>query len=209
MHPGEYGRGPWFRRGPRGGFWLLPLLIGIGLGALFFGGPRGPWLGFDGFGREYGPGYRQQAPQAAPQAGAERAAPQAEQAPAAPDARGHGREWHGFGERRHFAPFFFPFGGLRLIVPLLLIGAGLWLLSGRRRGPRHWGGPGGPGHWGGPGGAQYSHPAGGPQAYQAQPPAPPQQQQGQPYTPPQPAPPSSQEPGAPPEPPATGETRIL
>jgi hypothetical protein len=76
-------------------------------------------------------------------------------------------------------------------VPLALIGAGLWLLSGRRRGP---------GQWSGPVGTQSSHT--GPSAA----PAPPAGQQSS-YTEPS-APPVGQQP-SPTDPPATGDTRIL
>ncbi len=182
MSPHEHGRGPWFRHGRGGLFWLLPLILGVGSGALLFSGPRGPWLGYgparwDQHERgAYGPGYREAQAPAAPQASAAPAAPQAEAGQPGREARHGGWEGrrHGPG-RDHFS--FFPFFGFRLALPLLLMAAGLWFLSGRRR----------PGGSGGPGG---QHP-----------------QQQPPYTPP--APPASQTPEAQHDPPATGETQRL
>jgi hypothetical protein len=52
-----------------------------------------------------------------------------------------GREHHD--RDRGVGGIFFPFGAGRLILPLLLIGAGAWLLSGRGRGPRSGTGPSG------------------------------------------------------------------
>jgi hypothetical protein len=102
-----------------------------------------------------------------------------------PGFRGEHHDRHTFGPRRHDG--FGPLAAFRLLVPLALIGAGLWLLSGRR----------GPGNWSGPGGQQASYSA---------PPAPPAGQQSS-YTAP-PAPPAGQQPNVS-DPPATGQTRIL
>lgn len=119
----QHSQGPGFgQRGPR--TWLLPLIIGLAVGALVFGGR---WSMFGGFGpgsysRHAGPRVEQQAP-AAP---AQPAGPRGESVPGPGFKRGHGMERdHGHGPR-------FGFGGL--LLPLALMGAGLWLIAGRNRG---------------------------------------------------------------------------
>ena len=160
------GRGGWQRA-----FWL-PLVLGIGIGVLVFGLPHSLssiWGGGQsdtrgGFAanapsaqqqeQQLAPQQGQQfAPQAgsgqtAPNAGTTQNAPGTNVAPSAPQrgyGRGHGEMrdgWRGM-PRRH-AGFGFHFGGLGLLLPLVLIGTGAWLLLGRRRGPGNWGGPVGP-----------------------------------------------------------------
>ena len=99
-------------------------------------------------------GSPQQGQQVAPQAGVGQTDPNVGTAQNTPGTNvvpsgqqrgfGHGRDMG----RRHEL-FDFHFGGLGLLLPLLLIGTGAWLLSGRR-GPGNWGGPTGP-HAGQPG----------------------------------------------------------
>ncbi|HEY0735070.1 MAG TPA: hypothetical protein VGD69_09205 [Herpetosiphonaceae bacterium] len=203
------------RRGPI--VWLLPLIVGVVLGGLFFGGShRGD--------RFDGPPWRHAESAPVPVQPVQPAQPaqpaQPPAAPQAPDPRfeGRGEHFRGFDQRGGFVRHdhdwgFFPFGGMRLLLPLLLMGAGAWLLFGRR-GPRHQhSGPagwGGPGHWGGPG----PHPAQqyGPGPYPAQPgPGPQPAQQAAPPPPagPYTTPPSPPTPPNPNDPPSTGETRIL
>jgi|GEM_PF-5035374 len=187
MHPSDYGRGPWLGRGRRN-FWLLPLLIGIGIGALLFGPSRGyrsgyghAYKGWNGPGA-YAPQYGQQWAQPAPPA-AGQAVPPAAAAPRTTEGqyfndRGPAGDRFGYGHRHRGGPFF-PFAGLRLLLPLLLIGAGAWLFFRGRQGPGGWSGPSGMG--------------------------------GQPNQPGTPPPPPAQPTSAPstatPTPPATGETR--
>ena len=99
-------------------------------------------------------GFRQRGQQVAPQAGAGQTDPNVGTTQNTPGTNvvpskpqrgfGHGRDMG----RRHEG-FGFHFGGLGLLLPLVLIGTGAWLLSGRR-GPGNWGGPTGP-HAGQPG----------------------------------------------------------
>ena len=140
MNSREYGRGPWFGNGGRGNGWLLPLVVGIGIGALLFTLLPGMLRGI---------GHHERAPfragafapaerdQAALHAGAGDPAPHARMA------HGPERERHGFGAWG-LGGLFFPFAGSRLLGALLLIGAGAWLLAGRTRGPGGWNGPSGP-----------------------------------------------------------------
>lgn len=137
MNPYGYGPERWpGRRAP----WLIPLLIGAGLGALLIVLMNGfSWRGDHGRG-DFAASQRvpqaqqwQQAPQAQ-----QPVAPQQQSVPVAPQAqRGFGRGMDGRGmmgghQRGWFS--FLPFGGLRMIVPLLLIAGGAWLLSRPRRG---------------------------------------------------------------------------
>ena len=179
MNRYESSRESWFGNRWRRISWLLPLVIGIGIGVLLFGllpgfrwGIGGHTWASHGTGA-YAPGYREQP------------APRTEAVPPGPQERFH----HGRGPGRgHYAHTtrerggaFFPFAGSRLIVPLLLIGAGAWLLARPRHGG---GGSGGPAERG-----PYS---------------------SQPGTDPTPfTPAAGLEPGSTPEPPATGETRRL
>ena len=161
----HHGRGPNFRGGPRGIFWLLPLLVGIGIGAIFFGGLRGPWHDYGdrhgrGFERDFMPDL---AAPAAPAAPAASAGPRVENMNPGPVFRGDHHDWHPFGPQGHGGPFGH-FVGFRLLVPLALIGAGLWLLSGRRRGSGPWNGPTGPQ-------SSYTAPPASPQPSASQPPA--------------------------------------
>jgi len=94
-------------------------------------------------------GYSRGGEQAVPPAGAQQGDHGAQVAPQAPQGRakhGQGPAARQGGSAREGChhPFFpsFPFLDPRLIVPLLLIGLGAWLLSGGRRGPGNWGGPG-------------------------------------------------------------------
>ena len=156
MHSSDYGRGSWFGQGWRRTGWLLPLLLGIGIGALLVGLlPTMRW-GFDGHmgGRHRrgvaAPGFQQQP------------APRAERIPHAHPRHGHGWDRSPFA---HATPLwgllFWPFSAMRLIAPLLLIGLGAWLLAGGRRGGGSRGSP--------TEGASHSGQAGTPQA----PPVPP------------------------------------
>ena len=133
MSPQEDGRGSFFGNGRGRNGWLVPLLVGLGIGALLFGllpglhwgpGDRQP----DRYGRDNTGGLFQQQP-----------APRADRGTAAPQGRfehGHGRAPSGHDWWLPGA-LFFPFGASRLILPLLLIGSGAWLLTRRRGG---WGG---------------------------------------------------------------------
>ena len=138
---GQQGWGGYNRGGPRAwGRLLLPLIVGIGLGALLFGGgPR--------FGSFFGGGYSSQ-----PSRQLEQRSTGREQQAQQPSAGERSAEQYALERRydsgprggwhhRGFGPFGFGgFGIGRLLLPLLLIGGGLWLLN-RRRGP---GAPGGP-----------------------------------------------------------------
>lgn len=140
MNP--FSQGPGFgQRGPRG--WLLPLIIGLALGALVFGGRWSMFGGFgpDNYGRERGPRREQPAIPQAPAAPQAPATPRGEHARGSGFERDHGHGPFGFGWQRGG----FGIGGL--LLPLALIGAGLWLVSGRNRGS---GGSGGAGGWHGP-----------------------------------------------------------
>lgn len=142
------GRQGWYgganRGGPRGwGRLLLPLIVGIGLGALLFGGAR--------FGARGASDYRYQSRQSElPQqqaAGEERLAGGERSAASGRPADQYAFERdHGYGPRGGWRHGGFGFGGF--LLPLLLIGGGLWLLN-RRRGPGAPGGP--PAQGGGPG----------------------------------------------------------
>lgn len=140
------GRQGWYgynRGGPRGWVrFLLPLIVGIGLGALLFGGgPR--WGAYGGADyRSQAQQYEQQAEQRSLESGqatgGERSLESSRSSEQYAFERGYDNGprggWHGRG---------FGFGGFgigRLLLPLLLIGGGLWFLN-RRRGP---GAPGGP-----------------------------------------------------------------
>lgn len=146
--------------------WLLPVVLGIGIGALIFGLPSvlafghrgGPQRRFDA--AAVAPGDRTQRRTPAAQGDAVQAAPDgserqrgpkaphedaAQSAPAAPGAQAgpqtrqdHGRmtaRQDGNVPRREPGRAFFGFGGLSLALPLVLIGSGVWLMTGRRRGP--------------------------------------------------------------------------
>ncbi len=132
MSPQEYGRGSFFGNGGRRNGWLVPLLVGLGIGALLFGLLPGlHWGPGDRRPDRYGGGntggmFRQQP------------APSEDQGAAAPQGRfgfehGHSRALSGHGSWLPGA-LFFPFGGSQLILPLLLIGSGAWLLTRRRGG---------------------------------------------------------------------------
>lgn len=119
--------------------WLIILAVGIGLGALLVG-PLGGQLRFTA-GRDDRAGMVQRSEQqrqaTAPDTTRQQTAPRqagrdsdTAQQPRAGDARG----------RRHDG--FLPFGQLGLTVPLLLMGAGAWLIWGRGRGPWQGGGAG-------------------------------------------------------------------
>jgi len=140
----EYDRGGLFGNRWRLPFWLLPLALGVGIGALAFGILPGIWPAFDdraggrhrhGF---YAPRFRQEAE---PGAGAVSPAPHAK----SPARQGQMLPAGTSGERGHDilswlgVSLFAPLLGLRWLLPFLLIGAGAWLL-GRRPG-----GAGGPG----------------------------------------------------------------
>lgn len=127
-------RRPGFQLPGRNNPWLLPVLIGIALGALLFG--LLPEM-LEEFGDLH-----ERKDRAGMYAPSERQQPQAQDAPATreQDQPRFGRddddqEW------RH-GGMFFPFSPGRFVIPLLLMGAGAWLLSGRRR-PGGWNGPSG------------------------------------------------------------------
>ncbi len=156
MSSESYGRGSGFGNSWRRSPWPLPLVLGIGIGALLFQLPFGMWRwghgGRSAFERHPAVhGYSRGGEQVAPPAGARQGDSGAQVAPQA--AQGHFK--HGQGpaarqagyarEGRHHSFFpFFPLLDPRLILPLLLIGLGAWLLSGGRRGPGNWGGRPGP-----------------------------------------------------------------
>ncbi len=151
MNPSEYGHAPWFGKRWQPRFWLLPLVLGIGIGALIFGLPSVlPW-GREGRAphrfeaRAAARGARAYGQTSAAQEGAAQARPGAPGTQSTPQARPNaGRNTdgeHGSFDRRDRGGPFFGFGGLSLLVPLLLIGTGVWLLTGRHRGPGGWGGP--------------------------------------------------------------------
>ncbi len=156
MSSESYGRGSRFGNSWRRSPWLLPLVLGIGIGALIFQLPFGMWRWGHG-GRDTSErhaavqGYSRGGEQAAPPGGARQGDPGAQVAPQAPQGRfkhGHGpaarHGGYGSGPRHHsFFPFF-PLFDPRLILPLLLISLWAWLLSGGRRGPGNSGGRPGP-----------------------------------------------------------------
>lgn len=150
MSAGNYGQGPWGGRGG-GGRWLLPLVIGVALGALLFGGffsMVASRFAFNGYDQRYSaqaPQMQQQMPQMQQQMPNQ---PQFNQRGYGPQSdqqfqRGYGPHMMGRGYNdRHFGGgWFHGFGPGKLILPLLLLGAGFWLLRGRQ----NRGGPGGPG----------------------------------------------------------------
>lgn len=131
---GRFGRRP--GRNP----WLLPLVIGLMLGAVVGGLAGSMWWSSGGalWGDQRASAYvsGQQEQQA-------RSAPFTDRGMIAP-----GAEFHGHGRGGEFGVFSWGrhggwwswFAPARILVPLLLIGAGAWLLSGRRRGPGSGGG---------------------------------------------------------------------
>ncbi len=147
MSSQEYGRGSFFGNGGRRNGWLVPLLVGLGIDALLFGLLPG---------LHWGPGGRRPDRHGRGNTGGmfgQQAAPREDQGATAPQERfgfehGHGRVPSGHDWWLPGA-LFFPFGGSRLILPLLLIGSGVWLLTRRR---------------GGLGGPAYSPPQGSPPA---------------------------------------------
>ena len=134
MSPQEYGRGLFFGNGGGRNGWLVPLLIGLGIGALLFGLLPGLHWGpgnrrMDRYGRGNSEGMFREQP-----------APGTDQGAPVPQRRfgfehGHGRAPSGHDSWLPGA-LFFPFGGSRLLLPLLLIGSGAWLLTRRRGGLR-------------------------------------------------------------------------
>ena len=132
MHSNHHRSGSWFGHGGRNG-WLAPLGIGIGIGALIFSLlPFLAWAHHDDRGGRHGFGaaqeFRREAPGAVP-----------------PATERYGHHGRGPGTSWSWGVPFFPFGGTRLLLPLLLIGLGAWLISGGRRGPD---GPSGRSHRG-------------------------------------------------------------
>ena len=133
MSSQEYDRGAGFASGGRGAGWALPLLIGLGLGALLFG--LLPNLRWDYAGQ----GWMGHAPGAYAPHNQQQAIPRDEVVPARPQARPDGRHALGgapyaFGPGRHggiLPSLFDP----RLLGAAALIGAGVWLLGRRRSGP--------------------------------------------------------------------------
>lgn len=135
------GQGPWPGNGWRNNQGIILLLVGVVIGALVVGLSGGIWSGF--FGNNRGgvvagePRFRSQEPSFEPPVQAQPVVPQ-------PGFRGGG-----IGDARHGiiresrGHGFWPFDGLRWIVPLLLIGGGAWLLSRRQQGPGNWSGPSG------------------------------------------------------------------
>ncbi len=117
-------------------FWLLPLVIGIGIGALLLGPLHGLLAWSDGhrhgdYGRGAGLESRRQAAPARSHHGTVQPAPQVDS--------GVGHEFRGArGHERGFSGLSWPFFSPRLLVPLLLIAAGAWLLGRRPRGARSW-----------------------------------------------------------------------
>ena len=123
------GRGAWFG-GTRWGLVLLPLALGIAIGAFMFES----FGNFGWGGNERGSVMRSEGRRSAAQPDPGATAPQADARPVAPVAgeqhrdgpRGMlGRRGPGFG--------FWRFGGMGLLLPLAMIAGGAWLLAGPRR----------------------------------------------------------------------------
>lgn len=142
MH--EYGRG--WGRGSRGQRWMLPLIVGVLLGAAlvgafsvgraFTGGLRDDHFNAVVPGQQLYAPQQQYAPQAQPQ---QRVAPY-DQRGVAPYNQ-HDRIGRGF-DRGGYGGFGF-FGPLRLLGALSLLGIGAWLIFGGRRNSGNPGGTGG------------------------------------------------------------------
>ena len=135
MNPENERRAGWGRRFP----WLLPLVIGLGLGALLVS--ILPGFGFD---RDNQRAERQASVAARAERQQTQSVPRQDERQVGP--REHFRGERGdhrgafAGSRRGPGLFWFPFGLGRVLLPLLLIGAGAWLLMGGRRGPGSRGG---------------------------------------------------------------------
>ena len=143
MKPSESGPAPWLDNGWQRRFGLLALLVGIGIGVLLLGVPRGMWGEFVDNERA---GYRSGAEmfgERQREAQAAQPVPPVQAAPATPGQRGAGGHGPAFDRHSHLF-FFFPFTGLRLIGPVLLIGAGAWLLGRQRPTSGGWNNPSGP-----------------------------------------------------------------
>ena len=131
MSPQEYGRGSFYWNGGGRNGWLVPLLIGLGIGALLFGllpglhwgpGDRRP----DRYGRGNSEGMFREQP-----------APGTDEGAIVPQGRFGFEHRHGRASLHDSwlpGALFFPFGGSRLLLPVLLIGSGAWLLTRRRGG---------------------------------------------------------------------------
>lgn len=146
MDPYEYGRDSRFRPERRRISWLLPLVLGIGIGALALGLFSGFGWGHDNRRGSFAaalPGNQQQWSQPAPNSAQQPVVPQFAPRAGAPFQRGLDQNRHG-GVTQGRWGWFFPFGSLRFIGPLLLIGLGAWLLSGRRFGSGGSSGPSAP-----------------------------------------------------------------
>ena len=121
--------------------WMIALLLGVGLGALLVG-PIGGQLWFsDRHGDHDGQGPRSgqqsqatlpSAPQQNQPTAPDSTQPQRESRYADPRSRADQPVTRGSRGERYGG--FFPFDEIELLVPLLLIGAGAWLIWGRRRG---------------------------------------------------------------------------
>lgn len=142
--------------------WIITLVVGVGLGALLVG-PIGGQLWFlgghgdrAGMARRSGqpsqvtiPTTPQQNPATAADTTQQQTGPrQADQGtgtvqqPRGGDARGWADQAGAHDRRGGRSGGFFPFAQRGLLVPLLLIGAGAWLIWGRRNGPGNGGGSG-------------------------------------------------------------------